>query len=135
MKEPTPRRIRRYVCQCLRLKAYLNKPGDGRPRPQIPARHWLWSVLIGCVLRECSFHAVEALVCSTARRALDVGRKFGDDALAYFTERLDPKPTRHALASPLRLRSVFSTMALIVWRSGMPTTSIPGMRWNGKRFA
>jgi len=36
-----------------------------------------------------------------ARRALDVGRDFGDDALAYFTERLDPEPTRQALATAL----------------------------------
>jgi len=101
VKGPTPRRIRRYVCQCLQLKTYLNHPGDGRLRPQIPARHLLWSVLIGFILRESSFHAVEAMVCSRARRALDVGRDFGDDALAYFTERLDPKPTRHALAAAL----------------------------------
>ena len=101
MKGPTPGRIRRYVCQCLRLKTYLNHPGDGRPRAQIPARHLVWSLLIGYVLRETSFHAVEALVCSKARRALEIGRDFGDDALAYFTERLDPEPTRHALATAL----------------------------------
>lgn len=101
MKGPTPRRIRRYVCRCLRLKLYLDHPGDGRRRPQIPARHLLWSVLIGDVLRESSFHAVEALVCSKARRALAVGREFGDDALAYFTERLDVQPTREALARAL----------------------------------
>ena len=101
MKGPTPRRIRRYVDQCLRLKSYLRNPGDGRPRGQIPARHLLWSLLIGFVLRESSFHAVEALVCSKARRALGVGRDFGDDALSYFTERLDPTPTRKALATAL----------------------------------
>jgi hypothetical protein len=101
LKRPTPRRILRYVCQCLRLKAYLDNPGDGRRRPQIPARHLVWSILIGGVLRESSFHAVEALICSNARRALDVGRRFGDDALAYFTERLDPTRTRQALAGAL----------------------------------
>ena len=101
MKGPTPRRILRYVCQCLRLKAYLRNPGDGRPRAQIAGRHLLWSLLIGHLLRESSFHGVEALVCSTARRALAVGRDFGDDALAYFTERLDPEPTRQALARAL----------------------------------
>jgi hypothetical protein len=79
-----------YVRQCLRLKAYLKRPGDGRPRAQIAAEHLLWSLLIGYLLRESSFHAVEALVCSKARRSLGVGRNFGDDALAYFTERLDP---------------------------------------------
>lgn len=56
---------------------------------------------MGHLLRESSFHGVEALVCSTARRALAVGRDFGDDALAYFTERLDPEPTRQALARAL----------------------------------
>jgi len=98
---PTPRRILRYVCQCLRLKGDLQNPGDCRSRAQIPARHLVWSVLIGYVLRESSFHAIEALVCSTARRALAVGRDFGDDALAYFSERLDPEPTRQALAGAL----------------------------------
>lgn len=61
----------------------------------------MWSLIIGYVLRETSFHAVEALVRSKARRALEVGRDFGDDALAYFTERLDPKRTRQALAAAL----------------------------------
>ncbi len=101
MTGPTPRRILRYVCQCLRLKRYVRNPGDGRPRPKIAARHLLWSILISAVLRESSFHAIEALVCSKARRALDIGRDFGDDALAYFTERLDPTPTRQALATAL----------------------------------
>jgi hypothetical protein len=58
-------------------------------------------VLIGFLLRETSFHAVEALICSKARRVLEVGRDFGDDALAYFSERLDPQPTRQALAEAL----------------------------------
>jgi hypothetical protein len=101
VKGPTPRRILHYVRQCLRLKTYLKHPGDGRPRAQIAAEHLLWSLLIGYLLRESSFHAVEALVCSKARRSLGVGRDFGDDALAYFTERLDPEPTRRALAGAL----------------------------------
>jgi hypothetical protein len=83
------------------LKRYLQNPGDGRLRAQIQPRHLLWSLLIGYVLRESSFHAVEALVCSSARRALDVGQDFGDDSLSYFTERLDPTPTRVALATVL----------------------------------
>ena len=101
MKGPTPRRILHYVRHGLRLKRYLHNPGDGRHRPQIPARYLLWSILISGVLRESSFHAVEALICSKARRALEVGRRFGDDSLAYFTERLHPQPTRQALATAL----------------------------------
>jgi len=86
----------------LRLTAYFRGPGDGRGRPQIPAAVLVWALVVGQVLRECSFHGVEALVRSPARRALRVARGFGDDALAYFTERLDPGPTRTALAATVR---------------------------------
>lgn len=102
MTRPTPRRLRQYVWRRLRLQAYLRAPGDGRLRPQIPAPVLLWACLIGQLLRECSFHGLEALVRSPARRALCVPRPFGDDTLAYFTERLDPAPTRAALAATVR---------------------------------
>ncbi|MFN3743017.1 MAG: hypothetical protein ACK4VW_10200 [Anaerolineales bacterium] len=49
------------------------------------------------MLREYSFHGVEALA-RLARQALDISTVFGDDTLGYFTERLDPTPTRMALA-------------------------------------
>jgi hypothetical protein len=55
------------------------------------------------LVRESSYHAVEALVCSRARQALRVGMSFGDDTLAYFTERLDAARTREALVAVLRL--------------------------------
>jgi hypothetical protein len=83
------------------LQSYFRFSGDGRPQPQIPAKALLWSVLIGQVLRACSFLAVERLVRSSARRALAVSRSFSDDALDYFTERLDPTSTRAALARVL----------------------------------
>ncbi len=57
---------------------------------------------MGHLLREDAFAGVEALVRSAARRALGVSTEFGDDALAYFTERLDPVPTRGAVAEMLR---------------------------------
>lgn len=98
MTGATPRRLWGYACRRLRLRAYFREPGDGRVRPQIPAQVLLWALLIGQVLREWSFHGVEALVRSPARRALRVARRFGDDTLGYFTERLDPGPTRAALA-------------------------------------
>jgi len=62
----------------------------------------LWALLIGHVLRQYAFHAVEALVRSPARRWLGVSAAFGDDALGYFTERLNPASTRAALAATLR---------------------------------
>lgn len=102
MRRPTPRRLWGFVTARLRLGAYLRAPRDGRPRPQIPAGVLLWALVVGQVLREWSFHGVEALVRSPARGALRVGRRFGDDALAYFTERLDPTGTRQAAAAVVR---------------------------------
>ena len=95
MRGPTPRRLKKYVSKCLRLKSYLRSPGDGRAAGRIPAAALLWALLLGALLRRAAFAAVEALVDSRAR-ALGVSRRFGDDALAYFTERLDPAITRQA---------------------------------------
>jgi hypothetical protein len=102
VKTPTPHRLRGYVTRCLRLKRYLEIPGDGRKFPQIPAKAMLWAMLLGQILRESSFHALESLVGSARRRGLGVSRKFGDDALGYFTERLDPVPTRQAAIQVVR---------------------------------
>lgn len=102
MRRPTPQRLWQYVGGPLRLAAYFRGPGDGRRQPQIPAAVLVWALVLGQVLRECSFHGVEALVRSPARRALRVARRFGDDTLAYFTERLDPGPTRTALGATVR---------------------------------
>ena len=96
MKTPTPQRLLRYVTRGLRLKRYLELAGDGRRFPQIPAKAMLWAILLGQILRESSFHALESLVGSGRPPSLGISRKFGDDALGYFTERLDPAPTRRA---------------------------------------
>ena len=69
MSRPTPRRLWDFVTTRLHLRAYVQAPSDGRVRPQIPAAVLLWGLLIGHVLREWSFHGVEALVRSPARRA------------------------------------------------------------------
>ncbi|MBV8892200.1 MAG: transposase [Acidobacteria bacterium] len=102
MKTPTPHRLLQYVRRGLRLKRYLQRPGDGRRYPQIPAPAMLWAILLGQILRECSFHAVESLVGCACRRRLGVSRKFGDDALAYFGQRLNPAPTRQAAVQVVR---------------------------------
>jgi len=99
---PTPRRLQKYAAKCLRLKSYLQSPGDGRTQPRIPAAPLLWALLMGVVLRRAAFAGIEALVRSRARRALDVSRRFGDDALGYFTERLDPAVTRRAATRAVR---------------------------------
>ncbi len=101
MKGPSPRRLWKYVTQRLRLGWYFQTPGDGRVQPQIPARTLLWAWLLGQILREWSFLAVEALVRS-APRALSLSRSFSDDTLAYFSERLQVQPLRQVLAQLVR---------------------------------
>src|SRR6266699_6684999 len=98
----TPGHLLHYVTRRLRLRRYLQDPGDGRRQPQIPAQALLWALLVGQILRQSSFHAVEALVRSPARRTLCIPTPFSDNALGYFTQRLDPGPTRQALLSLLR---------------------------------
>ena len=102
MNRSTPGHLLHYVTRRLRLRRYLQDPGDGRQQPQIPAQALLWALLIGQILRQSSFHAVEALVRSSARRTLRIATPFCDDTLGYFTERLDPHPTRQALLSLIR---------------------------------
>jgi hypothetical protein len=102
MKGPHVRHLYHCACHCLGLKSYLRDPGDGRLHPHIPAQSLLWSLLAGLLLRAFSFCRVEWLVRSPARAALEVARSFGDDALAYFTQRLDPQRTRLALAGALQ---------------------------------
>jgi len=102
MSGPTPRRLWNFAMRRLRLRDYFEDPGDGRQQPQIPASAMLWALLIGQILRESSFHAVEALARSSARRTLSITTPFCDDTLGYFTERLDPGPTRQALLSLIR---------------------------------
>jgi hypothetical protein len=112
---PTPRRLWKYVTQRLGLAAYFRAPGDGRQAPQIPAQAVLWGVVIGHLVREDAFAGVEALVRSTARRALGVARRFSDDTLAYFTERLDPPPTRQALGAVARAAKRNKALAEQPW--------------------
>jgi hypothetical protein len=96
VKRPTARHLKKYVSKCLRLKSYLRSPGDGRAAGRIPAAALVWALLMGALLPRVAFAAIEALVCSGPRRALEVSRSFGNDTLSYFTERLDPAVTRQA---------------------------------------
>ena len=102
MKGPTPRRLKKYGAKCPGLKSYLQCPGDGRTQGRIPAAALLWGLMMGVLLRRAAFAGIEALVRSRARRALEVSQSFGDDALAYFTARLDPAVTRRAAVTAVR---------------------------------
>jgi hypothetical protein len=101
VKGPTPRRLLDYFRRRLRLEDYLRDPGDGRIFPQIPAASLVWALILAKMLRVPSFHGVEMLS-HQCPGGLGVSRPFGDDVLSYFTERLDPGPTRHALIALLR---------------------------------
>ena len=72
MKGPTPRRLWKYVSQHLHLAAYFRSPGEGRSRHKVPAKDLLWSIVLGTILRQWAFLAIEALVGSKARRNLGV---------------------------------------------------------------
>jgi DDE family transposase len=102
LKGPHALQIQNYACHCLGLKSYFQSPGDGRPHPQIPAGDLVWAVVMGRILRVPSFLRLEWLAHSPVRAELGVRTAFGDDALAYCTERLDPEVTRVALAATLR---------------------------------
>lgn len=101
MSVPSPRRIHQYARKQLRLARFLRSPGDGRVKPQILARDLIWAVLIGVILRACSFHAIEA-VARKRTRGLGLSSSFGDDAIGYFVQRLDPQVIRAALADTIK---------------------------------
>ncbi|MBL8178494.1 MAG: transposase [Bryobacterales bacterium] len=95
------RTIHRYSAKTLGLQRYYADCGDGRLRPRKPAPDLLWALLAAQLIRETSFHATEVMVHSAPRFNLGIGCQFCDDTLAYFTERMDPQPTRSALADVL----------------------------------
>jgi len=97
----TARRFKAFVVKRVGQR-YFDRCGDGRPKPQIAAQVLLWAHVIGCVLREGSYHAIEARARGPGRRNAGLSRSFGDAALGYFSERLDPEPTRLVLVSLLR---------------------------------
>jgi hypothetical protein len=98
---PSLIRLQQYVHRVLRLGAYLDDPGDGRTFPQIPAATLLWGLIASKILREYTFSAAERWA-RLARRGLGLSQRFGDDALAYFTERLDAECLREALRGVVR---------------------------------
>lgn len=71
-------------------------------RPQIPAAVFLRALLVTRLLRDVSFLAVEALVRSSARQGIGVRISFGDDALGYFTKRLEVDRLREATAGVVK---------------------------------
>jgi hypothetical protein len=101
LKGPHVKQIQNYAGHCLGLKSYFRHPGDGRVYPRISAGDVVWAVVVGHILRETSFLSLEWLTHSPVRAELGFHGPFGDDALAYCTERMDPEITRAALAAAL----------------------------------
>ena len=116
MSGPTLRSLFHYASFTLALKPFLRQPGDGRKRPKIPAASLGWGLLLGFLLRLRSASRLEWLVRSACRKQLGLASRFGDDALAYFTERADPEVIRRRLAAALKLaksNKVFEETAYI----------------------
>lgn len=116
MKGPTVLSIFHYATFTLALKSFLNQPGDGRMQPEIPASCLSWSLILGAILRLNSANRLEWLAHSADRGQLGLATGFGDDALAYFTERVDAEVIRHRLAATLKLaksNKVFDETAFI----------------------
>ena len=91
------------------LKMYAGKvcacPTLSRGWPD-PAAHphsaaLLWGLIMGVLLRRAAFAGVEALV-HLRRPPRPSPPSFGDDALGYFTARLDPAVTRRATVTAVR---------------------------------
>jgi hypothetical protein len=101
LKGPHARQIQNYADHCLGLKSYFQQPGDNREHPHIPARDIVWTVVVGHIPRVPSFLRLEWLVHSPVRAEMGVETAFGDDALGYCTERMEPETTRLALATAL----------------------------------
>ena len=99
----TVQSIRNYASYTLALKTFLDQPGDGRIKPQIPAADLSWSLLLGGILRLVSANRQEWLANCADRNDLGLTNSFGDDALSYFTERVDPEVIRRRAAQPLNL--------------------------------
>jgi hypothetical protein len=113
---PTVPSIFHYACFTLALRSFLGQPGDGRIQPQIPAACLSWALLIGRILRVNSANRLEWLARSADRKELSLPSGFGDDALAYFTERVDPEIIRRRAAATLKLtksNKVFEGTAFI----------------------
>jgi len=101
LKGPHVKQIQNYARHCLGVKSYFQRPGDGRAHSRIPARDVVWAVVIGHILRIASFLRLEWLAHPPVRTELGLQGCFGDDALAYCTERMDPEITRLALSHAL----------------------------------
>ena len=53
VKGPTPRRLKKYVSKCLRLKSYLRSPGDGRAAGAHSRRRPAVGLVGGSVAASC----------------------------------------------------------------------------------
>jgi hypothetical protein len=92
----------RYVDRTLGLESFFQRPGDGRVRPQIPARDLMRAQVGAQLLREVTFHGTERLVRSGSLAQMGISRRFSEDSLAYFDDRLDASVARTALACALK---------------------------------
>ena len=102
MSRPSPRSLQKYATTHLPLKTYFAQAGDGRLLPRIPAKSIVWAIVVSVVLRKSTFLAIQRTVRSIILKSLPITRRFSDDTLHYFCERVNVEATRTALISVLR---------------------------------
>lgn len=96
-RSPSVIKVLGYASTTLRLDEFFRRPGDGRKRPQIPARELVCTQVGSHFVRVHSFHGIERMVACGAARGLGSNRAFSEDTLAYFNARLEPGGARGAL--------------------------------------
>jgi len=126
---PTPRRLLHFVTRRLRLRRYLQDRETVGSKGS-SASFCFGACWLGQILRQSSFHAVEALVRFTGAPESCSRGPFSEDALSYFTERLDPGPTGKLLFSivqrakrnkPLRIAAGSAWPSMAPARDGEPS--------------
>lgn len=65
-----------YARHCLGLRSYLERPGDGRTHPHIPAREVVWALVYAYILRLVSLFRLEWVA-----GLISGGQKFHNDRL------------------------------------------------------
>ena len=120
-----------YASYTLALKTFLDQQGDGRIQPQIPAADLSWSLLLGGILRTVSANRLEWLANFGDRNDLGLTRQFGDDALACFTERVDPEVIRRRAAQTLKLAKANKVSAQEFLKAHFKGTAFIGLAIDG----
>lgn len=126
--------IRHSACHRLALTGFFDPPGDGRTHTEIPAADLSWALPLGGILRLGSATRLEWLANFGHRKDLGLTRAFGDDALAYFTGRVDPEVIRRRTAETLKVAKYkkAATNPLAILSIFRGSRDVPALTGRGK---